>query len=168
MKLPCFGDFEASGLDEDSFPIEVAWSLSTGEIHSYLICPEPDWTHWDDVAEGMHGISLETLREKGKSPAEITDQMNHDLDRETLYFDGGDYDKRWLSRLFQAASMRPTFMFGDFDMLLARILIIDENRREAAEARARADIGDLPLHRAANDVKFLQRWYINARRGMRL
>ncbi|HKJ88828.1 MAG TPA: hypothetical protein VKA48_10010, partial [Gammaproteobacteria bacterium] len=38
--LPCFLDFEASGLRmPDSYPIEVAWSLPHATVEAYLITP---------------------------------------------------------------------------------------------------------------------------------
>lgn len=96
--------------------------------------------------------------------------MNADLAGELLYFDGGDYDRFWLRRLYQAAKIEPSFKFMDFDTLLAAAGVIDGNRRVTSEAWALRDIAalGLPRHRAANDVKFLQRWYIRARGGVRV
>ena len=47
-----FVDFEASGLDQpDSYPIQVAWGSDPNDVCSYYITPEPNWNHWDLVAE---------------------------------------------------------------------------------------------------------------------
>ena len=167
-RMPCFGDIEASGLALQSYPIEIGWSLPSGEICSRLILTEPGWgDYWDAAAENLHGISRKMLQTEGVSAGDVATLMNRDLSGETLYFDGGDYDRRWLSQLFEAAGVQPTFQFGDFDLLLALAGVEDESHRQQSEMRARADIGDLKLHRAAHDVKFLQRWYIRARGGMR-
>lgn len=158
---PCFGDFEASSLQPDSYPIEVAWALPTGEIRSHLIKPDPDWgDDWDEIAElEIHGISREELDAEGVDPFTIAHAMNRDLAGQVLYFDGGGFDRAWLQKLFDAAGFEMTFTFGDFTSLLADV---PANRQVEVEARARADTAHLQKHRAANDVKFLQCWYQQA------
>lgn len=168
MRMPCIGDIEASGLSLASYPIEIAWSLRDGSIRSRLIRTHENWgDYWDPAAEALHQISPEMLRAEGFLVADVALEMNRDLSGETVYFDGGDYDHCWLGQVFKAARIDRSFKFGDFETLLATVGIVDSSRRAAAEALARQDMGDLPLHRAANDVKFLQRWYIRARGGMR-
>ncbi|UZE94500.1 hypothetical protein [Alkalimarinus alittae] len=46
-------DVEASGLSDDSYPIEVAWQDSNDPecFDSFLINPNETWKHWDDYAE---------------------------------------------------------------------------------------------------------------------
>lgn len=168
VRMPCFGDFEASGLSRESYPIEIAWSLPSGEICSRLIRTELAWgDYWDAAAEDLHGISRQMLQTEGASAVDVTTTMNRELSGETVYFDGGDYDRRWLSQLFDAVGVQPTFQFGDFELLLALAGVRDERHWLESEMRARVDIGDLKLHRAAHDVKFLQRWYVRARGGRR-
>ena len=168
MKMPCIGDIEASGLGIQSYPIEIAWSIPSGEIRSRLIRPAPEWgTYWEQAAEDLHGITRDMIQQQGVAAVDVAALMNADLHGEVLHFDGGDYDRRWLSQLFDAAGVQPTFGFGDFNTLLALAGVRDGGRRLESEMRARTDIGDLKLHRAAHDVKFLQRWYIRARGGMR-
>lgn len=168
MKMPRLGDIEASGLALQSYPIEIAWSLPSGEIRSWLVRTEPAWgDYWDPRAESLHEITREMLQTEGVSARDVATLMNQDLSGETVYFDGGDYDRRWLNQLFDVAGIQPNFRFGDFSTLLALAGVRDGRRRLESEMRARADIGDLKLHRAAHDVKFLQRWYIRARGGMR-
>lgn len=164
MSLPCIGDFEASGLGPESYPIEAAWSLPNGDIRSRLIRPNASWPgYWDPNAEALHHISYEMISKDGLPAAVVAAEMNRDLAGATVYFDGEDYDRYWLTQLFDAAGLTPAFRFGDFNGLLYDIGVRDGYRRVVSEARARADIGNLPLHRAANDVRFLQRWYIRAR-----
>lgn len=168
MRMPCFGDFEASGLALQSYPIEVAWSLPDGTIYSRLVQTHETWgRYWDPAAEDLHCISQERLSAEGLPAIEVAEEMNRDLDGETLYFDGGDYDRCWLGQLYMAAGLRPTFRFGNFDTLLAAAGVVESTKRDAAEALARQDLGDLPLHQAAHDVKLLQRWFVRARGGMR-
>lgn len=168
MQMPCLGDIEASGLALQSYPIEIAWSLPDGTVRSCLIRTHETWgRYWDPAAEDLHRISRERLCAEGLPATVVAEEMNRDLEGEILYFDGGAYDRCWLGQLYKAANQQPTFKFGDFDTLLAAAGVVDSTRRDAAEALARGDLGNLPLHRAAHDVKFLQRWYIRARGGMR-
>lgn len=168
MRMPCIADIEASGLAREGYPIEIAWSLPTGEICSHLIRPDPSWgAFWDPNSAALHGITREMLEHEGVLPAMIAIKMNSDLKGQTLYFDGGVYDLKWLTQLYEAAGIPPTFGFGHFETLLAAVGVMDSSRGAAAEALARQDMSDLKLHRAANDVRFLQRWYIRARGGMR-
>lgn len=167
MKLPCIADIEASGLGPESYPIEIAWSLPDGEISSWLIRPELSWTSWEPGAEALHHISRETLQTDGLAPKVVAEEMNRALRKETVYFDGGDFDRFWLDRLFLAAGVVPAFKFGDFNELLYDAGVRDGNRRVTTEALARKDLGDLPLHRAGNDVRFLLCWYLRARRRVR-
>lgn len=168
-RMPCFGDFEASGLAADTYPIEVAWSLPDGDIHSSLIRIDDGWNggYWDPQAESLHGISQARLAAEGRPAKEICEWMNAELDGENLYFDGEDYDRLWLTMLFEAGGVKPTFVFRDFNILLFRLQIFSANRLVAVQAIARADIRDLPKHRAAHDVKYLQRCYLRARGGLR-
>lgn len=168
MQMPCLGDFEASGLGPESYPIEVAWSLPSGDVRSHLISPDLAWgDYWDNNSEVLHNISREMLRKDGVPAHDIAVEMNRDLAGETLFFDGGVYDLAWLNQLYHAAGVKPTFKFGEFETLLSCAGVVDSSRRVASERLARRDMGDLPLHRAANDVRLLQRWYIRARGGMR-
>lgn len=168
MRMPCIGDIEASGLARESYPIEIGWSSPTGEIHSHFIRPDPSWGNfWDLNSATLHGITLEMLEQEGVLPAMIAIKMNSDLKGQTLYFDGGVYDLKWLTQLYEAAGIPPTFGFGHFETLLAAVGVVESSQRAAAETLARQDMGDLKLHRAANDVRFLQRWYIRARGGVR-
>lgn len=160
---PCFGDFEASSLKPEGYPIEVAWSLPTGEIRSHLIKPVPEWgDDWDMMAEDLHGISREQLDAEGIEPLAVALNMNRELAGEVLYFDGGGFDRTWLSKLYEAAGIKMSFTFGDFDELLFSVGIRAPRRRVETEARARADTAGLQRHRAGNDVQFLQRWYQQA------
>lgn len=167
---PCIGDIEASGLGPESYPIEIAWSLPDGSIHSSLIQTDSRWGEdWEIEAQELHHITPVMLLEQGLPALEVAKKMNEELAGEQLYFDGGHHDLFWLTILFRAADMQPSFGFRDFDTLLAAAGAIDGNKRVTAEAWAERDFAELGLqrHRAANDVKFLQRWYIRARGGVR-
>ena len=55
-------DVEASGLQSESYPIEVAWcDIDTCCASSFLIKPARSWTVWDKKAEALHGLSRDLL-----------------------------------------------------------------------------------------------------------
>ena len=56
--VPAVLDIEASGFGRDSFPVEVGFVLPDGETFCTLIRPAAGWTHWDDSAERLRGMTL--------------------------------------------------------------------------------------------------------------
>lgn len=113
-KLPRFLDVEASSLSSKSYPIEVAWSDSTGHIHNYLINPYAvhEWTDWDYEAQQLHGISRQQCREQGVHPRWLCNKLDQSITyTETIYADGGPIDQDWIDVLFQAGSRRGVSAF---------------------------------------------------------
>ena len=149
---PCIIDIEASGFGAGSYPIEVGTVLTDGSAYCSLICPQPDWRHWEHSAEGVHGITRETLREYGKPAAAVAQALNDRLRGHTVYTDAWYHDYQWLARLFDAADAQPAFKLEDLRGLLD----------EAAQARWHSTreqvMQELQLnrHRASNDAKVLQ------------
>ncbi len=94
-------DFEASGLGEDSYPIEFAWVAEDGTHATYLIRPEPGWTAWSGEAEELHGIARETLERDGR-PAEEVARLLHgiaSMPGVRLFSDAPAHDRAWAARL---------------------------------------------------------------------
>ena len=71
-----FVDEEASGLDLESYPIEIAIQVN-GQIFSWLIAPEPSWMYWDKNAEAMHGVTREMLLKKGLDAKYVANEINN-------------------------------------------------------------------------------------------
>lgn len=166
--LPCFADFEATGLSPNSHPIEIAWSVPSGDIRSYLIKPDEDWFgHWDPAAEAVHGIPREDLFHHGRPATEICAQMNADLSGQLLHFDGDLLDRNWLNQLFDAAEMQPTFQFADFYALLASLGTVTPARRQQVVEPVERELFSQPAHRAYRDTLRLQRWYLHAAHGVK-
>lgn len=149
---PCIIDIEASGFGAGSYPIEVGTVLTDGSAYCSLICPQPDWRHWEHSAEGVHGITRETLREHGKPAATVAQALNERLRGHTVYTDAWYHDYQWLARLYDAADAQPAFKLEDLRSLLD----------EPAQARWHATREQVSLalqlsrHRASNDAKVLQ------------
>lgn len=113
-----FADIEASGLQYLSYPIEVGWAWVEGshvEARSILIKPTKEWlswqTGWSEDAEQVHGISLEQLLREGIEPSEACERLNREFQEAEIAFDTGPaaHDARWLSILYKAASVEPSF-----------------------------------------------------------
>lgn len=108
-------DVEASGLHQESYPIEIAWqdSNKSSSFDSFFIRPASTWNFWDDYAETeIHHISRDTIVEQGISIEDACLRLNKSLDGKTVYSDAVEYDQRWIMKLFDEAKVKPSFNFG--------------------------------------------------------
>ena len=167
MNLPCFIDFEASSLQVDSYPTEVAWSTPEGVIESHLInpCSVEEWTDWDPGAQAITGISRKLLREQGRPPAWVCERMNEVLAGRTLYSDAVLFDGFWLGVLFEQSECGPpTFGMGDLFLMVERRTGLPRERVLHCLEAGRVEVGK--AHRAAWDVEaHLAGWRLAACRG---
>jgi len=156
---PAVLDIEASGFGQDSYPIEIGFVLPDGETFCTLIRPEPGWTHWDENAERLHRISQKSLQLHGRHAHEVAVLLNERLRGMTLYCDGWAHDFVWLSTLFEAAGMAPSFKLDNLRSLLT-------DREAAFWAIVKKQVSTemrLQRHRASADAKVLQRTLIRLR-----
>lgn len=150
--LPCVIDIEASGFGRGSYPIEVGFVLPDGSAWCTLIHPDHDWTHWDEHAERMHGISRELLARHGRRPREVAAELNARLADRAVYCDNWAHDYAWLARLFDAAAARPTFRLRHLRELLSESAAERfDDARENVERHLQ-----LRRHRASSDARVLQ------------
>lgn len=148
MDLICI-DLEASGLSQDSYPIEVAWKNSvTGADDNFLIDPAsvPEWTFWDEYAEEIHGIEPELLQQEGITAAAACARLNAALAGCRVICDAYEYDLFWLSRLFDSQGESMRFELQGLDTLLDNEQLC--RFREISSAKLRR-------HRALRDVEDL-------------
>lgn len=162
--LPIFLDFEASSLSHHSHPIEVAWSDVQGQLQSYLIKPEENWTDWDSFAEQViHRISRVQLHKEGHSAQFVVTQMRQQLSNKTVYTSDPAFDQMWCEKLFdyQGDSGPLPFKFAGFEEALqlhfGQTHLPDEIQMIATQAEVRNAIGS--RHRAAVDVQYLRDVY---------
>jgi len=115
LTQPLFIDFEASSLNMDSYPIEVAWSLEDGSIESHLINIHEikSWRDWDSYSQSIHGISKQQLFEEGKHPKWVAQRMNDVLADKVLLTNAYEFDLDWCETLFKATYEDMDFTFGD-------------------------------------------------------
>ncbi|GAL05012.1 hypothetical protein ACFFLZ_02480 [Photobacterium aphoticum] len=145
-------DFEASGLSEQSYPIEVGYSLPDGTGNSLLINPltaSDVWQYWDDYAEQeIHQISRQILQQDGMQVVEVCQHLNAVLGQYEQVFCDSQWDLFWLGRLYHAAHMRPSFTLTEVGMWLLR-----ENGIERSHfQQTLANLGP-SKHRAEWDAK---------------
>lgn len=152
---PLIIDVEASGFSSESYPIEVGVAFQDGQRYCSLILPEPDWTHWDEQAEQVHGITLEVLHNCGQSAQIVANELNKMLDGKTLFSDGWVVDYPWLITLFHAAQREMSFRVSPLELILSETqMALWHDARESVIAEAK-----LTRHRASNDAWIIQQTY---------
>jgi len=158
MTLPCFIDFEASGLGLDSYPLEVAWSYPDGTIESHLIQPECTWRSWSKEAEKLHGLSWIECMFQGTPPRKLMKILSNIFDERTpVYCDGGALDKMWLEEIYLSGFDNPNFYLFDTRELLMGLIDNQEDIYEQLKKESRDYIGK--RHRAGPDVAFQVEFY---------
>lgn len=154
--VPPIIDLEASGFGRGSYPIEVGFALENRDIHSFLIKPEADWTHWSQDAENIHGISRDQLEAEGMCIEDIALKLNSMLRGQTLYSDAWSFDSSWIGRLFDSAGIVQRFRIETINKLLKPEQV--EFWHPTKEAVLQ-ELG-LKAHRAGIDVQVLQETYL--------
>lgn len=155
-QVPAIIDIEASGFGRGSYPIEVGIALESGEVHSFLIKPADNWTHWSVEAEKIHGISRQRLLEEGQSPRAIALQLNELLRGMVLYSDAWGFDSSWIARLFDEASLIQRFKVESINKLFNEEQMEHWNR---TKDQVWKEHGSNYRHRAAQDVSVIQETY---------
>ena len=160
-----FLDFEASSLNADGFPVEVAWVFEDGRSESHLIRPAPGWTDWDGEAEAVHGVSREQLAEEGADHADVAARMLEQLSGHALYVTAPSWDGQWLSLLLRAAGLpRHALRLRKSDLAhreaaldILEVIGVGEDAEALAAAlidQARGNVlPERPVHRALADAE---------------
>ena len=152
LALPAVLDVEASGFGRGSYPIEIGFVEPGGALFCALILPAAEWTHWDDSAEALHGITRAKLLAHGKPARWVARELNDRLRGLTVYSDGWGHDYPWLACLFDSVDMQPSFHLED----LRRLLTEDEAARWHDVTLAVRREQNLRRHRASSDARVLQ------------
>lgn len=99
-------DCEASSLNDDSYPIQIAWvDLETDQHDSFYIRPDPTWDDWDEYAEHqIHGLSRSFIEHNGLPLQKACERLLNTFKQgDMLFSDAPDYDSFWLNRLMETA-----------------------------------------------------------------
>lgn len=145
-------DIEASGFGRAGFPIEVGLILPDGRAWCTLVRPPSDWTHWDPVAQDLHGITREQLTQHGMPVDEVARALNQWLSKRQVYTDSWAHDYPWLHRIFDAAGTLPRFRLES-----VRILLDEDQASRWASTRLQVSRSmHTTRHRASHDARVVQ------------
>lgn len=153
MKLG-FIDIEASGLGDNSFPLEIGWTKDGIDIHEFFIKPHVSWDieEWDPNAENLHGISKDFILENGINSIDIALIMNEHLSGYTLLSDSHLNDIKWINKLFVSNEIKREFKIVSIDLFLNKLGLTDDQVHQAFfEARKLSP----PNNSVYADVKFM-------------
>lgn len=156
---PTIIDIEASGFGSRSYPIEIGVAKPGGERYCALIEPQPEWDHWSDSAQAVHGITRKLIETRGKKPRDICLELNQFLGDITAYSDAWTHDCPWLNRLFFAGRINASFHLSPIEMIAteAQLLLWDQTKK-LLEKRL-----DIKRHRASGDAYLIQQTYLETR-----
>lgn len=167
-----FADIEASGLQYLSYPIEVGWAWVEEdhiEARSILVRPIQEWlsweTGWNEEAEQLHGISRDQLLATGVDPAEACELLNRELRAAEIAFDTGPaaHDARWLSILYKATPMEPSFPLAKLSSDLCVLGYARMARIPDEVVRPLERLAPKTTHRAAADAAHWAWWRLALR-----
>ncbi len=158
VETPIILDVEASGFGSGSYPIEIGVAMPDGSLHSWLIRPLKEWTHWQDSAENIHGISRERLLNEGQNLRHVADELNMLLQGKIAYSDGWGVDRTWLAKLFHEADVIQRFKLETIYALLSEAQL---ERWHQTRQEVLAETGMVP-HRAGTDALIIQRTFLFA------
>lgn len=156
MQIPSIIDVEASGFSSYSYPIEVGVIRGDGARFCRLIRPYPQWTHWDNSAEALHGLSRDHLHKWGNDGREVCLALNHFLANATVYSDGWVVDHPWLIKLYAAAEVKMSFHVRALEYVLkeAQMDIWMHTKKQVVSQF------DGCRHRASTDAEIIQKTFI--------
>ena len=153
--LPSIIDVEASGFGAQSYPIEIGVVRHDGARFCKLIIPLSDWTHWDEEAEALHGITQSQLHQYGNHPIDVCHELNEFVGQATMHSDGWVVDQPWLSKLYASAGIAMTFRLSPLESLLREqhILRWDDVKKDVVREYGGS------RHRASVDAMIIQQTY---------
>lgn len=152
---PTIIDIEASGFGIKSYPIEIGVVNHKGQRFCRLVKPLPHWTHWDEQAESLHGISRQDLHNYGIEPMQVCIELNAFLQSTTAYSDGWVVDSTWINRLFGEVGIAKQFHLSSLELILSEAQMnmwhqVKDNLLTEHNVRR---------HRASADANIVQQTY---------
>lgn len=148
-----FIDVEASGLDGESYPIQIGWyDTDTKKGREHLIKPHKDWSYWSESAEMIHGYSKELITTLGRDGGCVCEALNGELSGMTLYSDASHFDRFWISKLFKVHNRKMLFTVESAEKLIPKEFV----------ERYTYDMTYLDReHSALSDAKIFGEWLMN-------
>lgn len=155
IDVPAVMDIEASGFGSGSYPIEIGYTLGDGRSYCSLIQPLEHWTHWDDEACQLHGITRDTLIRHGRPAIEVATILNETLSGLTIYSDGWSQDQSWLLTLYDSVGIWPTFKLETIRKIISEEQVVFWHQ---AHNQAQDEL-QIRRHRASSDARLIQQAY---------
>lgn len=146
-------DCEASGLSNNSYPIEIGIAFKNNS-QSFLIKPEEDWVEWDSEAEKIHKIKRSELFENGISIFDAAIRMNSQLRDLKVYSDAVDFEIFWIDKLFSKVGVERNFDIESIYMLDFDPVYYKNIKRKNSK--------NIELHRAENDAILIRNSIIDS------
>lgn len=112
LEYPCFLAIDASSYENTAHPVAIAWSLADGTVKTTLIQPEDDWEDWDYGLEDLHGITQDTVYERGETVWSVIRELENDIDRPFLQCDDTERCEALLERMYEACGRDLTLDVG--------------------------------------------------------
>lgn len=137
-------DVEASGLSDQSYPIQIGWQHrgDLARFGEFLIRPHPDWVYWDETAEKrIHHISRLQLQ-SGKDIVDSCHLLNDLFAREPVYSDCQSADAFWIDRLFDTANIERRFDIDSVYDLVSDEKLRNFRKKLAAQPRPHTALAD--------------------------
>lgn len=103
MTYPHFIAIDPSSYEEEAHPIAIAWSMSDGQIKTTLIQPDDGWDDWDYALEDIHGISRDTLYQRGETAWSVVRELEADLENPKLISDDSETVEILLEKIYEAS-----------------------------------------------------------------
>lgn len=158
--IPTIIDIEASGFGSRSYPIEIGVVKANGDRYCALIEPPPEWDHWSESAQAVHGISRHLIESRGRKPRDICLELNNFLGTSTIYSDAWTHDSPWLNRLFFAGRVNLSFHLSPIEIIATEDqLMLWDRTKQQLEKRL-----DIKRHRASGDAYLIQQTFVESRR----
>ncbi|MCH4091709.1 3'-5' exonuclease [Acetobacter sp.] len=159
-----FLDNEASSLDIDSYPVEIAWVRENGRSESFLIRPESHWTDWSEEAEALHGLSRDRLLREGSPAGVVARHFLATTENCRIVTDAPSFDRGWLQKLCEVVGEEAPAIYP---VLEAWVEALRSARRETSaledatlldQVRMREEKRTRRRHRALPDA--LELWRV--------
>ena len=160
--LPSIIDIEASGFGAHSYPIEIGVVRDDGARFCRLIKPISDWSHWDEEAEQLHGITRLKLEQYGSSAVEVCLALNEFVGQRTLHSDGWVVDSPWINKLYASAGCLMQFRLSPLESLLSEQHLL---RWDAIKEDVSLEYGG-SRHRASVDAMIVQQTFAKVMRNV--
>ena len=114
MAYPHFIAIDASSYEEEAHPIAIAWSMTDGRIKTTLIQPDDGWEDWDYALEDIHGISQDTLYQRGETAWSVVRELENDLEQTYLMTEEADRTEMLLDKIYDACGRELSLEVGEY------------------------------------------------------